>query len=114
MKSRRAHRPAMKEGRRSSQVLLSVEKTGDQVAIRVPNSGFNLVLEPTEVSTAVFYEESSKLELSLREGSLVTVPCDLPFAKSIVVSLLPEERDSDFQFEPKEGDRFCAWDIAEW
>ena len=114
MNSHRAHRPAMKEGRRSSQVPLSVEKTRDQVAFRVPNSGFNLVLEPTEVSAAVFYEASSKLELALREGSLVTVQCDLPFAKSIVVSLLPEERDSDFQFEPKDGHRLCAWDVADW
>ncbi|MFJ1256630.1 hypothetical protein [Cupriavidus sp. CuC1] len=110
MSSRSVRRKAVADGRRSVKAELTVHTGNDKVELEVLKFGLHVALDQADVVQAVFFEDSKKLEIGLKEGSKVTLSCTFEGAQQLAVNLLPEERDSDFLVHTVDGDRFCAWD----
>jgi len=83
---------------------------GGKVVFQALRSGFNFVLDQGEVKGLLFHEASKKLEVSLHRGSTISISCNFENAKCFAVRLLPEERDSEFMYQPIVGERCRAWD----
>lgn len=110
MSSPRRRRRATTDGRRFVKAELAVRTDDTRVLFKVDEFGFSVAIEQADVAQAVFFEDSEKLQIALRQGSIVTLSCTLDDAKRFAVYLLPEERDCDFLFQTTYGDRYCAWD----
>ncbi|WP_432261760.1 hypothetical protein [Cupriavidus sp. TMH.W2] len=82
----------------------------EQVKMELPGPGLEVIVEQAGVAQVIFFEDSSMLEICLKEGSRISLHCTFETAQSLAVELLPEARDHDFLFHARSGDRYCAWD----
>jgi len=108
VKSRSRNRSTDKTAHSAQELKIGVE--GGKLAFHAARSGFNFVLEQAEVKGLLFCEASKKLEVSLHHGSRIVIKCDFENAKFLAVRLLPEERDTEFMYQPVVGERCRAWD----
>ncbi len=108
MKSRR-RRSSAPNGERASREL-DIQVAHDQIIFRESRCGFDFVLEQSEVAGAVYLEASKTLEIALHRGSKIRLECTFDDSRYLAIRLFPEERDSDFMYQPSHGQRYCAWE----
>lgn len=89
---------------------LKVQTDQKKVEVEVSKFGLHVVVEQADVAQAVFFEGAERLDICLKQGSKVSLRCTLEGAQWLAVKLLPEERDHDFLFHARDGQRYCAWD----
>lgn len=108
MKSRRRRSSIPKRERASTE--LNIQVSHDQIIFREPRRGFDFVLQQCEVAGAVYMEASNTLEIALHRGSTIRLECTFDDSRYLAIRLFPEERDSDFMYQPSQGQRYCAWE----
>lgn len=108
MKSRGRNRSTSKSGLSAREFQIGFES--GRAVFQAPLSGFSFVLDQGEVKELLFCEAAKKLEVSLHQGSTISIRCDFENAKFYAVRLLPEERDQEFMYQPVVGERCRAWD----
>ena len=108
VKSRRKRSPAVRGGHVPKE--LEIQVSHGRIIFREPTRGFDFVLDRAEVAGAVYVEASKTLEIALHRGSQIKLECTFDDSRFLAIRLFPEERDSEFMYQPVNGQRYCAWE----